>query len=666
MRKATALLALNLAALPLVLSACSDPSASNRSKEVTFVDENGICYDLYSDGWHITDYRGKDKNIRIPATKTHESETHDVVAIADNAFYGRETLEAIDLPNTITSIGESAFFGTSLQTLNITTNLTHIGTGAFDQTPFEEKAENGILYLPSTENPYCAAYSQGTRDQRISINYPKGLQIAYDSVFENVTFTSIPDFASLLYVGKHAFAEVQFGETLQLDLPLCASIGEGAFLNCTFIETLQTSDALRSIGEEAFSGASSLQKASLGKNVESMGRGVFYRCSGLAYLTLPFVGEKAAEPVSLNNFVSGNAFQSLEVLGGSLVSNFLGGSSADELRLHVSTFPKDALMGLVEVNSLYLLDGVKSVESSACYMVNLSDVFLARSVSSVGTDAFYTSHPLVINCERDANEVENYGFMDGLSVDTARLGEQTTVRFGVDPESPAERISPDGNWKYYLNNGTPFVTQYIGKGTTASLPETLDDEEVTHIEATAFENAAQVREVVFPLRMDFPSGVLAPLEKLESLSIAADSFSARLWGERKTDSTYQVTHHLLNSSLFADYYIPLSLRQLTLLECPNGGIEAEAAKDFYTLEKLVLPGPEDPYNRVSIGDRAFRGCSGLKSVYLPALRGVGSEAFYGLDQNATIYVNSANDTTKWGLLWTNAKVVTVDTKPNGI
>lgn len=56
----------------------------------------------------------------------------DVTTIGVNAFYGREHLISVSVPNSVTEIGEDAFDGCpNLTTVNFNANLKTIGPGAF-------------------------------------------------------------------------------------------------------------------------------------------------------------------------------------------------------------------------------------------------------------------------------------------------------------------------------------------------------------------------------------------------------------------------------------------------------------------------------------------------------------------------------------------------------
>ena len=77
---------------------------------------------LRSDG-HILSCWSKATNINI---------SNSVTSIGDRAFYGCSSLQSITIPNSVTSIGDWAFgFCSSLQSITIPNSVTSIGDSAF-------------------------------------------------------------------------------------------------------------------------------------------------------------------------------------------------------------------------------------------------------------------------------------------------------------------------------------------------------------------------------------------------------------------------------------------------------------------------------------------------------------------------------------------------------
>ena len=71
--------------------------------------------------------------VHIPSTVTYNGNTFEVTSIGNNAFYDCN-LTSINIPNSVTSIGEYAFTGCSaLTSINIPNSVTSIGNNAFER-----------------------------------------------------------------------------------------------------------------------------------------------------------------------------------------------------------------------------------------------------------------------------------------------------------------------------------------------------------------------------------------------------------------------------------------------------------------------------------------------------------------------------------------------------
>ena len=165
--------------------------------------------------------------IEIPAT---------VRSIGDRAFWRCSSLEEITLPDSVTTIGEAAFSDcSSLETVNLSASLTTIGDRAFS---------------------YCSS-------------------------LEEIT---LPD--SVTTIGERAFSDCSSLETVNLSSSLTA-IGEKAFYNCSSLEEITLPDSLTTIGDYAFGFCSSLDEITLPDSVTTIGEGAFHNCSSLDEIILP-------------------------------------------------------------------------------------------------------------------------------------------------------------------------------------------------------------------------------------------------------------------------------------------------------------------------------------------------------------------------------------------
>lgn len=123
-----------------------------------------------------------------------------------------------------------------------------------------------------------------------------------------ITIPTTLDKYTVTGIGKWAFDRCGL-HTLTIEGPI-ESMGLAAFYECTKLETISFGENIKTIGEQAFQGCSSLTKVtipdsvtsigliafggccklttlSLGENVETIGGGAFFRCSSLSNITIP-------------------------------------------------------------------------------------------------------------------------------------------------------------------------------------------------------------------------------------------------------------------------------------------------------------------------------------------------------------------------------------------
>ncbi|MBQ8497424.1 MAG: leucine-rich repeat domain-containing protein [Clostridia bacterium] len=226
------------------------------------------------------------KNVTLPSTLTH---------IKDNAFNvyveGIETLGAIDLSSCdgLIQIGNYAFYGcTGIETIDLPDTVTEVGEYAFAVTKAYDKfletaskaEEEKDRYLISGDGILLAAF---VADGQTALHIPEGVKMIAGSVFcgwDSAYVPSNTEGLSLSGVSKYnltySIKEVYLPEGLE-------SIGNMAFFRMISLEKLDFPDSLRVIGMDAFGFCEALTSISGGNNVEEIQDYAFRYCASIPH-----------------------------------------------------------------------------------------------------------------------------------------------------------------------------------------------------------------------------------------------------------------------------------------------------------------------------------------------------------------------------------------------
>ncbi len=169
--------------------------------------------------------------------------------IPDGTFYDCDSLNSINLPQGIKSIGRYAFCRSGLKAIDIPAGVNSIGSYAF----------------------YGCSLS--------SIKLPTGIKTIEAYTFmscDALTGITFPD--ALTTIGIGAFSDCDAFTTIVLPEAV-TTIGDKAFSGCKGLTTMILPDAVTNIGDEAFSQCVALTTMVLGPNVGSIGAKAFANCA---------------------------------------------------------------------------------------------------------------------------------------------------------------------------------------------------------------------------------------------------------------------------------------------------------------------------------------------------------------------------------------------------
>ena len=198
--------------------------------------------------------------------------TAGVTAVGNRAFYKNNNLKGVELPPSVTDIGEFAFARSALErislpegtknidyaafymcpnltSVSIPTSVDHIALGAFDGTPFLNNFKN-------------------TNEGDDFLTVGDGILLAYRGNEKNIT---IPE--GIRHIGPAAFSGKSGIESVVIPSSV-NDIGEEAFCDCNNLKQLIISDGVRFIEDRAFKN-SALTVVNIPDSVEGIGLSAF-------------------------------------------------------------------------------------------------------------------------------------------------------------------------------------------------------------------------------------------------------------------------------------------------------------------------------------------------------------------------------------------------------
>ena len=238
----------------------------------------------------------------------------NVTDIPDGAFKGKTGLLDLVLPNSVVTIGESAFQNCYLMRTNIPASIRSIGNNAFENC---ESMDNEILFSESISKLGSYAFRNCRNIKGVDMSSAKNVSLGH-SVFSDcygLTSVSLP--TDLSAIPENGFEN---SGVIFIEVPSTASIGGRAFSNCFNLKEVVINKGVSTIGDYAFSG-SGLTYVSIPSTVKSIPSGCF-QGSGLVYADMEGTTRIAGEAFAgCSSLIVVNLPSALESMGeGSLNS----------------------------------------------------------------------------------------------------------------------------------------------------------------------------------------------------------------------------------------------------------------------------------------------------------------------------------------------------------
>ena len=251
--------------------------------------------------------------IQYAVGKTDTSFTipNSVTAIGDVAFYGCSGLTSVVIPDSVTMIDSYAFYRCdSLTSVVIPDSVTSIGNYAF----------NDCTSLTSITVAYANTAYKSVDGNLYTKN---GKTLIRYAVGKTDTSFTIPN--SVTTIGDNAFNDC-YSLTSVVIGDSVTSIGSYAFYGCSSLTSVVIPDSVTSIGSYAFCDCTGLTSIVIGNSVTKIGNYAFYGCSGLT--SIKYRGTE-----SQWNAITKESYWSLDTYNYTIIYNYIKASSGLEYTL---------------------------------------------------------------------------------------------------------------------------------------------------------------------------------------------------------------------------------------------------------------------------------------------------------------------------------------------
>ena len=363
------------------------------------------------------------------------------------SFSGCSSLQSVTIPESVTDIDRYAFYNC--------TSLTEINFNAIECQDFER----GYYEGGNNDLNNYIFNNAGTNAE--------GLKVIFGSKVKRIpAYLFYSDNGTGSYRPK--LTMVEFKEN-----GVCKSIGEGAFYNCSLVESVFMPDSITFLDSQAFSGCSSLTNIALPSNLTQIESHVFSNCSSLTNITLPSNLTQIESHVFSNcsSLTNITLPSSLTQIGSGVFSgcsslarvDYLGDinawaqiSFADQ-----SSNPLCYAYGLYIENQLLtdiVLDTATKVSSFAFYNYNtLKTVIIGDKVEYIGRYAFSKCGNLrTVEIGEKVTQIQEYAFQGCSLLINANFKCVDGWRVGVSP-------SEYPNLQNQTTNANYLNKDYVGK-----------------------------------------------------------------------------------------------------------------------------------------------------------------------------------------------------------
>ena len=454
-------------------------------------------YEILDDGTaEITEYWGEDTELEIPGTL----DGYTVTSIGGYAFFYRNGIKNIVIPDSVKTISDYAFFTCdSLNSITIPDSVTTLGENAFTQCSALKNVTigKGVKSISEYAFSWCTSLESITIPDNVT---SIGRYTFYRSGLTNIT---IPD--SVKYIDSMAFVECPNLTSVTLGKGI-VNIGKYAFGYSDYNYRTEEYEKINNftISGYSYTGTESYSKAEQ-----------YARNNEFTFVSLGSIPPISTDSEDFN-------YEILED-GTTEIIRYYGEKTELEIPATldgytVTSIGKKAFFECENLRSVIIPNSVTNIgESAFAHCEFLSSVTLSDNIENIGVRAFYDCSAYLNNVTIGKNIVsigpQAFGYYYEPDTDIGKThitisGYSNTVAewyaienkidfisLGEGPSTPADLK----DFKYeVLDDGTAEITDYSGQVPRLEIPGTIDGYTITRISSIAFINCPYMITVTIP------------------------------------------------------------------------------------------------------------------------------------------------------------------------